>query len=195
MDVPADEDAFSDEAHALERAERAIVARVRVRADPLQPQTPESEREDQRLRLRVGPAAPIRPAEPRPDYGSPVASGELGQPGDSDRPVVLAGDHEFEPLAGLALLAHALDERARLPRLAVRTPREEARHVGIAAELIERWCVVGPRIAQRQAGPAEDHRLRSACAGRGRSCAASARAPGSPGSAPPRGSRSAWSDP
>src|SRR3954463_4431724 len=75
MDVPADEDAFSDEAHALERAERAIVAGVRVRADPLQPQTPESEREDQRLRLRVGPAAPIRPAEPRPDYGSPVASG------------------------------------------------------------------------------------------------------------------------
>src|SRR4051812_47109390 len=85
VQVPGGQDALLHEAHALERAHRALVVRVRVGADALQAERPEAQRQDERLRLGVGARPPVGTAEPRADDRAPIAHGELRQAGDPDR--------------------------------------------------------------------------------------------------------------
>src|SRR3954453_12527286 len=75
--VPAHQRALLHEAETFERGERADVLRMCVGADPLQPETAETERQHQRLGLGVRPTAPVRAAKPGADDGAAVARREL----------------------------------------------------------------------------------------------------------------------
>ena len=107
---------------------------------------------DERLGLLVDAGAPPPPADPGADHAPPVAPRDLGQAGHADRPGVVALDDEVHLLTGLALDGQAFEVGHRVLLGAVRTPREEARHLGVRGEAKQGGRVGDPRQPERERG-------------------------------------------
>ena len=156
--VIAAQHALALEADPLQRALRARVLDVRVRAEALEAEQLEREMAHERLGLAVGAGPPPRAARAR-------CRSSRGGRGARARasPVMPIGpalevlDDEVELLAALALRRQPREVRARLGLRRVRPPREPARHLRIGRLREQRGGVVVARDphAQRRAGEGE----------------------------------------